>query len=411
MIKFLSWLLLCAGLAGAGGVVHADDLSLDAALSTAMTFNPELLAARKTIEAAAGRAVQARLWPNPELELSSEELPPSRGGFSGAQNLGGLSQTVPFPGKKPLDGRIGQAKVRSVEAQYRAVEVALVRDVKKAFYRVLASERRVTIGEELVTLAESLAQTARKRVEAGATASQEQVRAVIELDRVKTDLVALRREVIEARLALARLMGQPDQREVPLAGQLPVSTDLPDIAQAREELLRAHPRLAVATAEHERAELELRRARLEPYPDVTVGVAAGRDAAENESLMAVRLSIPLPLADRAQGRKRESAANVEVARAERTATEQRLLEELRVAEARLRAAVEQVTAYRDRILPNAEEALRLVQRGFEAGKFGFIDLLDTQRTVAEARLAYQDKLLELNSAAAELEALTTGAQK
>ncbi len=237
------------------------------------------------------------------------------------------------------------------------------------------------------------------------------MRAVIELDRVKTDLVALRREVIEARLALARLMGQPDQREVPLAGQLPVSTDLPDIAQAREELLRAHPRLAAATAEHERAELELRRARLEPYPDVKVGVAAGRDAAENESLMAVRLSIPLPLADRAQGRKRESAANVEVARAERTATEQRLLEELRVAEARLRAAVEQVTAYRDRILPNAEEALRLVQRGFEAGKFGFIDLLDTQRTVAETRLAYQDKLLELNSAAAELEALTTGAQK
>ena len=43
--------------------------------------------------------------------------------------------------------------------------------------------------------------------------------------------------------------------------------------------------------------------------------------------------------------------------------------------------------------------------GFEQGKFGFIDLLDTQRTTAEVRLAYQQKLLELNVAQAELEAL------
>ncbi len=99
-----------------------------------------------------------------------------------------------------------------------------------------------------------------------------------------------------------------------------------------------------------------------------------------------------------------------MAAAELTATEYRLLQELISLEARLRAAGEQVIAYRDRILPKAEEALRLVQGGFEAGKFGFIDLLDTQRTVAEARLAYQEKLLELNTARAELEAWQKGAQ-
>jgi cobalt-zinc-cadmium efflux system outer membrane protein len=64
-----------------------------------------------------------------------------------------------------------------------------------------------------------------------------------------------------------------------------------------------------------------------------------------------------------------------------------------------------VANYRERILPKAAEALRLVQTGFEQGKFNFIDLLDTQRTTAEARLAYQHRLLELNLAQAELEAL------
>jgi outer membrane protein TolC len=55
--------------------------------------------------------------------------------------------------------------------------------------------------------------------------------------------------------------------------------------------------------------------------------------------------------------------------------------------------------------------LDLVRGGFEQGKFGVIDLLDTQRTAAEAQLTYQQKLLELNIAQAELEALIAGASQ
>jgi cobalt-zinc-cadmium efflux system outer membrane protein len=76
-----------------------------------------------------------------------------------------------------------------------------------------------------------------------------------------------------------------------------------------------------------------------------------------------------------------------------------------VAVARLQTAQSQADAYRARILPKAEEALRLVRGGFEAGKFGFLDLVDTQRTAVEVRLAYYDILLELNTAAADLDAL------
>jgi cobalt-zinc-cadmium efflux system outer membrane protein len=47
----------------------------------------------------------------------------------------------------------------------------------------------------------------------------------------------------------------------------------------------------------------------------------------------------------------------------------------------------------------------LVRIGFAEGKFNFIDLVDTQRTAAEARLAYQQRLLEMNLAQADLEAL------
>jgi cobalt-zinc-cadmium efflux system outer membrane protein len=75
---------------------------------------------------------------------------------------------------------------------------------------------------------------------------------------------------------------------------------------------------------------------------------------------------------------------------------------------RYRTAIGQASNYRERILPKANEALRLVQTGFEQGKFAFIDLIDIQRTAAEAQLAYRQKLLEMNVAQAELEALLSG---
>ena len=115
--------------------------------------------------------------------------------------------------------------------------------------------------------------------------------------------------------------------------------------------------------------------------------------------------MPLPIFNRSQGRQREARANADIARYDLSAAELRLTRELATADARIRAAAEQVESYRARILPKAEGALQLVRTGYEAGKIGLLDLLDTQRTSIEVLLAYNDRLLELNVAQAELEAL------
>jgi cobalt-zinc-cadmium efflux system outer membrane protein len=136
-----------------------------------------------------------------------------------------------------------------------------------------------------------------------------------------------------------------------------------------------------------------------------MGVSGGRIGETGQSIIQLGFAVPLPIIDRSKGRKQEAQANARIAEADQMAVEQRLLRDWGTASKRFRTAAEQVTSYRERILPKANEALRLVQTGFEQGKFGFIDLLDTQRTTAEVRLAYQQKLLELNVAQAELEAL------
>jgi outer membrane protein, heavy metal efflux system len=158
-------------------------LTLEDAMRLALQNNPELRASSGRIDAATGRAYQAKLWSNPELTLSAEDWPTDGGGFADAKKLVGLAQTLPFPGKKRLDKEIGTAGVRVTEADLNLRRLELVRDVKVTFFQVLAAERLVAESSELVKVAESSAATARRRVAAGAAADQEQLRAEIPLGR------------------------------------------------------------------------------------------------------------------------------------------------------------------------------------------------------------------------------------
>lgn len=381
-------------------------LTLDAAIRMALETNPELRASGARVDAAAGRAYQAKQWSNPELGLSAEDWPVSGGqGFSDAKQTIGIAQTLPFPGKKSLDRQIGGAGVKLSETELAWRRTELARDVKAGFFRVLAGERLVEVSTQLVAVAESSAATAQKRVDAGAAAYQEQLRAEVQLEQARIELTSFERELAVARQDFATRLGRPELSHVKLTGTLTETPDLSLIEVPVAERLAKHPSFNAAQANLDRAQLDHRRARLEPYPDVQVGLSGGRIGATDESIIQVGFSIPLPILDLGKGRQQEARANVAVADAELRAVQQQLQREWANALKRYRTAAEQVANYRERILPKATEALRLVQTGFEQGKFNFIDLVDTQRMTAEARLAYQQKLLEMNLAQAELEAL------
>jgi len=384
----------------------AKSLTLDAAVRMALDNNPGLRAVGGEIGAARGRAIQARSWPNPELELAAEEWPVNNGrGFSDAKQTLGISQTLPFPGKKAADRRIGSAGIRLSESEFAIRQTELVRDVKAAFFQALTAERSFEVSAQLVEVAESSAVSARKKAEAGATTYQEQLRAEVQREQARMNLTELGRDVALARQMLAKLMGLPDLDGMLFVGALKETPDTALAEDPTETWLPRHPSAMAARANLDRARLEHQRARMEPYPDVRLGVAGGRLGDTDQSIIELRLGIPLPILDTSKGRREEALAEVGIAEAEEHAVIQQLRHEWVNGRKRHQAAAEQVARYQQSLLPKVEEALRLVRIGFEEGKYEFIDLLDTQRTTAEARLDYQHRLLELNLAEAELEAL------
>ncbi|MEI6605054.1 MAG: TolC family protein [Verrucomicrobiota bacterium] len=390
---------------GEGRSSDGSSLSLERALRLALNNNAQLQASAARKEAASGRALQARAWPNPELELSCEDMPISRSRGAQSKNMAGISQVLPYPGKKMADAQIGAADAAAGSAAWRLHRVEVVREVKIAYCQVQTAERAAAVASDLIQVAATAAAAASKRNLAGEIPLQEQLRAEILLGQIRTEKITAAREAAVARQELARLLGQPDLSSAQLTSSPDESGKLALSKVDPVALLAGHPAMVAARARRDQAQATLRRAGLEPLPDVKVGVAAGRDEAANENIVAFRLSIPLPLFDRNRGKQQEAQAALREAEADMLATRHDLLAAWHSALASYQAAAAQVALHRENILPKCEQALRLVQSGFDEGKFGVIDLLDIQRTSAEAHLVYHKKLFELNSARAGLEAM------
>lgn len=121
----------------------------------------------------------------------------------------------------------------------------------------------------------------------------------------------------------------------------------------------------------------------------------------NQAILGV--SIPIPIFDRNQGNLLEALRRTDKARDELSATGIRLSNELVQAHERLNTARQEVASLQRDILPGAQSAYDAATKGFELGKFSFLEVLDAQRTSFQAKSQYLRALAEAHRSAAEIE--------
>jgi cobalt-zinc-cadmium efflux system outer membrane protein len=119
----------------------------------------------------------------------------------------------------------------------------------------------------------------------------------------------------------------------------------------------------------------------------------------------MELSMPLPVFDRNQGNRLEARYRLAKAEEEqRTATVQAHAA-LGEAYAALVAAYAAATALKNDALPGAHSAFDATSEGYRQGKFGFLDVLDAQRTLFEVRGQHIEALATYHQAVADVERL------
>ena len=375
------------------------------AIKIALRANPGYKGAVAKARAANGLTYQSGLWKNPSLFGRTEEYPPDES-FENSRYFFGLSQTVPFPGKMKLNKAAANEYEQSLKAMSNNARIDLIRRVRIAFYKALVAKEFVEVSEKLLLLANSSVEIANERIEAGVSTTQELLRAEVQVERVKNTKLTFERNLKISQTELARTMGKSDISGVLIDGLLHDKIPEGLLEFDSEEVINQNPKVLAAEALLQRSKTLKKRAKIDPYPDVTLSIAAGRREVNDETLVDFGFSIPLPILDSSKGNIYAAGENQRKAASDLEQTIQSLKARLANEIETLKQSHRQVGNYRERIIPQSEEALEIVQEGFREGKYGLNDLLDTQRTLAEARIEYLQVLFSLNRSIAEIKSYT-----
>ncbi|SHN04679.1 outer membrane protein, cobalt-zinc-cadmium efflux system [Pseudomonas asturiensis] len=378
-------------------VSFAQGLSLPQALEAAFEKNPDLAAAQWEIGVAEGERQQAGLIPNPvaswEAEDTRSETRTTTVMLSQALELGGKR------GARIEAASRGQDAAR-IELERRGNELRA--EVVQAFYAAARAQAGLDLARQSRSLAERGLQVADGRVQAGKTSPVEATRAQVQL--AETDLLVRRAETlkINSYRELARATGSPaasfsrlEYTDLSPGNAPPSARILTAINQTAE--------LRLAQAQIDQRDAALGSERAKRVPDLTVSIGSQYSREDRERINVVGLSMPIPLFDRNQGNVLSAARRSDQARDLRNAVELKLRTQVQSALDQWANAAREVESFNQVILPAAQRAVDTATRGFEMGKFGFLDVLDAQRTLISARSQYLESLAMATDASVTVE--------
>jgi cobalt-zinc-cadmium efflux system outer membrane protein len=397
MYKLLLPLWLAAWPACALAVVEPSaPLTLPAALALADDAHPELAAARHDLLAEDGMVQQAGLLPNPSLTM--ERVDTRR---DTRETTIQLSQPLELGGKRSARVQAAQRGREGVAAALTQRRAEVRAETAAAWFAVLAAQEQLRLAQQASELALRAASATGRRVVAGKVSPVEETRAKVAASTVKLDLIKAHSTLVTARARLASLWGNPSPRFELVAGEIAALPELPPLV-AQRALLAQAPAMQVARAELEHrqalAKVELSRR----TPDVALNIGSKRSEELGRTQAVFGLSVPLPLFDRNQGAVLATARQVDKARDGMAAAASRLEAELVAAREEYASARAQAMALQSEILPGAQSAYEAASTGFEYGKFGFLDVLDAQRTLLQAQSHYLTTLADAHRAQAAI---------
>lgn len=404
LVAAAGWLLVAVP-----GTAFAQDgptiRSLAEALTLAEQGSPQKTAWAATVLAAQADIDQARLLPNPELSVAAENFAGS-GDYAGGRSVelsAGISQPIELGGKRAARIAVAErgAAVAQTDAELRRLD--LLQEVAEAYAEATAAGRAVDLERERLALAEDIATAAQERFSAGKEPQIQAEKAGLAQAAAGVSLQRAQREFIAARKRLAALLGQDDIDFVVNRtwfedpGIAPPATA--EAAESRSELARLRAELA-------RKQAEIESLRANAIPDLVVGAGVTRFADTDDTAFLASVSIPLPVFNRNQGAILRARQEVELIQAQTAAARFALGADLTRAREGLAAAWNEAETLKGKVLPGAERAFATAREGYRAGKFTYLDILDAQRTLTDAREQLNQALRDVHVRRAQLDRLT-----
>lgn len=376
------------------------------ALNRAWRGNPALRQLRRDYARAQARLQQIGLLPNPELGWTAEDFAGSAAFTEDRFTQFTLEwiQTLPLGGRLERARRLAELESELLGWEYRIQQLRLAREVYVAHARLRYLAARLVLARDVLSNARETASLIQARVDAGKqppVAALQANEQVLDLEAEVLDLVSQQRV---AALELSTLWGGTSLEGLGAAGGLTRPVPLVEAGIFRMRLSR-HPRVARWQLEGEARQEAVAAAEAQATPDLTASGGLRYHPAADWGVVA-SLTLPLPMFSRNQGTIEDARLHEKTLAAEREQDLQQLGSELERAHEAYSGAYQRWELHQRR-LQVTSEAFRIALIVFDAGKSGYLEVLQSQQSYFEARRDLIETQWEIEQAQITLRTLTS----
>lgn len=413
--KFSLYLILILSLpafALGGETLPAENLPT--LIETAVRENPELQASEARWRMFRSKIGQAGALEDPMVMLRIQNAlikrPLSFDKDPMTAKVIGISQQLPFFGKRPLREEIAEKEAETYRWSLEERKLELIRMVKENYYRLYAIDREREVVENNLALMETFISMAEIKYSVGQGVQQDIFKAQVERSKMLEMKISLEQQRTGAAAELNTLLARSADTPV---GPIP-DFEVKPVSATKAELLQLaeqnRPQFKTLTAQVGRGHAAQKLAKKEFFPDFTVTLEymqrepVMEEAGDDMYSLGVTFNLPLQRGRR-QAMAAEASSESTMAGAELAAVRNDADRALSALLSQLDRRLKLIGLYRDGIIPQASQSLESATISYQVNKVDFMALLDSRVTLFNYERELYESKAEYEMGRAQLEAL------
>ncbi len=381
-------------------------VGLKQAIDKALENSPALKSVRSEALASEGDYEQSKNYVNPQANIEAEDFNGDGAykGYDSAQTTYSLSQQILVGGKYGSRVKSSEYAVKTAYNKFEITKLELIRAVKTAYAEAIFAEENLKIATEQKKLAEQVLANVSKRVNAAAEPAFQKSKAEVELANASINLQKAKQDLQISKNNLANLWGENNSEYKLNSEDFWKYNSFEKIdASDAERIIEKTPYYNALnnTSKQAEANLSLEKANAIPDPTLSLGIRQFQQT-DNQAFVA-GLSIPIPIFNQNRGNIIKAENQLEQTTKSNESSLVSLKNELVNSYNLLVTAYSQIENFKHKVLPSAEKAFKQTRDGYNAGKFPYLEVLDAQRTLFEARYNYNLALKDYHAQMASIQ--------
>ncbi len=392
--------------------------NLTSLISTAISNNPELKSSESRWQMFAGKAGQAGALDDPMFMVKMQNMPVRNplvfNKDPQSAMVVGVSQQLPFWGKRDLRKKIALYEADSYKWAFEERKRELSRMVRESYFKLWAVDRELEIVDRNLHLLGDFVTLTGLKYSVGQGVQQDIYKAGLEKSKMVEMQIALQQQRKSLEASINYLLYRPGNTPVGPIADFTMPRIALGAAQLNDIALDRRAQVKSLGSLVEKGAASRRLAGKENYPDLNLSfeymfrqpVTSGMATDPGNNMFSVGVAFNLPVwREKRQAMVAESLAETAMSTDELNALKNNISYTINQTLSELERLNKTVALYREGIIPQARQSLESALTGYRVGKVDFLTVLDGrmtlfnyQRQLYEAEAEYMIKIAELETA-------------